>query len=131
MVECATGNVIQNGMPHGLLNKSHHQNHILILNSRCDLVAEKPEEKRGGGGKKAFFWLLSVLIINSVFLLTVQHGGFIERCLVTANRHSVFIFQAGWLSVKLVFGGIPVVMWIWCRKWEAVLAIGVKHSCTQ
>lgn len=53
---CATSNAIQNSMPWKLLNKGHHhkkQQSNLILNSRCDLVAEKPEkegEKKDSAG---------------------------------------------------------------------------------
>lgn len=45
---CATSNIIQNNMPWKLLNKGHHhkKNHLnLILNSRCDLLAEKPKKE--------------------------------------------------------------------------------------
>lgn len=95
-------------------------------------MAEKPENE---GGKKRI--LLAALSYHNeqCCLLTVQLGCFIERSLVSgvcADRCSIFICStADWLSVKLGFGVIPVVMWIWCRKREAVLAIGVKHSPTQ
>lgn len=126
---CATSNVIQSSMPWKLLNKGQHHKKKKKLNSRCDLVAEKPEKE---GGKK---WiLLAAFSYNNEqgCLLTVQLGCFIERSLVSgvcADRCSIFICStADWLSVKLGFGVIPVVMWIWCRKREA---IGVKHSPTQ
>lgn len=128
---CATSNVIQNCMPWKLSNKSYHQkNHFNFEQQMwpCGRKAWEEEEKK-------IFWLLSAVIVNSACLLAVQHGGFIERCFVPggcADGCSVFICStAGWLSVKLGFGVIPVVMRIWCRKREAVITTGVKHSPTQ
>ena len=53
-------------------------------------------------------------------------------CLVAVQMDAQFCSAAQLAGfVKLGFGVIPVVMWIWCRKREAVLAVGVKHSPTQ